>query len=241
MIEMQGIGKTFAPPERAAVRALDQVSLTIERGQLVAIVGSSGSGKSTLMGLVGLLDRPDTGSYCLDGRDVARLTTNELARLRNERFGFVFQAFRLLPRATALENVELPLLYSRRQRLTGLAEAALESVGLSDRLHHRPGELSGGQQQRVAIARALVNEPDVLLADEPTGNLDGRAALEIIAIFQHLHRAGRTIVIVTHDLSLAQHCDRVATIERGRIVADEMVANPHDAANTLRDMPSVSP
>jgi ABC-type lipoprotein export system ATPase subunit len=203
----------------------------------LAIVGSSGSGKSTLMNIIGLLDCPSQGRYSIDGRDVSTLSPDEQARWRNKRFGFVFQAFRLLPRANALENVHLPLLYSDRSNVEGLAEAALESVGLSDRLRHRPSELSGGQQQRVAIARALVNAPDVILADEPTGNLDARSALEIMAVFQRLNREGRTVVLVTHDGQLAEHCRRIARIEQGRIVADERLDRPRDAAAALASLP----
>jgi ABC-type lipoprotein export system ATPase subunit len=229
MIELQGIGRTYTRPTGETVRALDGVSLRIDRGEFVAVVGSSGSGKSTLMNVLGLLDRPDEGSYRLDGQDVAGLGPSEQARLRNRKIGFVFQAFHLLPRTSALENVELPLLYSDRADVDGRGRRALEAVGLGDRVDHRPSELSGGQQQRVAIARALVNEPDLLLADEPTGNLDARAALDLMALFQSLHRAGRTIVLVTHDASLAAHCGRIARIEDGRIVALDRVAVPAEA------------
>jgi ABC-type lipoprotein export system ATPase subunit len=222
------------------VHALSQVSLHIARGELVAIVGPSGSGKSTLMNVLGLLDQPSRGSYHFDGEDVSRLSADQQARWRNRRLGFVFQAFRLLPRATAAENVELPLLYSDRDTIEGLAGAALASVGLAERRNHRATELSGGQQQRVAIARALVTSPDLILADEPTGNLDARSALEIMALLQSLHRAGRTIVIVTHDAGMAEHCQRIARIERGRIVSDQRVAKPRDAAAALADLPAPS-
>jgi ABC-type lipoprotein export system ATPase subunit len=217
MIELQGIGKTYTRPTGESVRALDEVSLRIERGEFVGIVGTSGSGKSTLMNVLGLLDKPSDGRYLLDGADVAGLGVNELARLRNQRIGFVFQAFHLLPRTSALENVELPLLYSGRKSIQGLGRRALEAVGLSDRIDHKPSELSGGQQQRVAIARALVNEPDLLLADEPTGNLDAKSAGEIMSIFQKLNEAGRTIILITHDAALAAHCGRVIRLEEGRI------------------------
>ena len=221
MIELQGIGRTYRRPGADPVLALHDVSLRIERGDFLAIVGTSGSGKSTLMNVLGLLDRPDTGRYLLDGEDVAGLDVDRQARVRNRRIGFVFQSFHLLPRTTALENVELPLLYSDRDEIEGLGRRALEQVGLGDRLTHRSSELSGGQQQRVAIARALVNEPDLLLADEPTGNLDAKSAGEVLTVFEALHRAGRTIVIVTHDANVAERCARVARIEGGRIVAME--------------------
>jgi ABC-type lipoprotein export system ATPase subunit len=233
VIELQEITRTYTPKDGPPVHALLRVSLKIARGELLAVVGSSGSGKSTLMNVLGLLDRPSQGSYRFDGEDVSRLSSDEQARWRNRRFGFVFQAFRLLPRATAVENVELPLLYSDRESIDGLAGTALASVGLAERRHHRATEMSGGQQQRVAIARALVTSPDVILADEPTGNLDARSALEIMALLQSLHRAGRTIVMVTHDASMAEHCSRIARIERGSIVVDEPVAKPRDAADAL--------
>jgi ABC-type lipoprotein export system ATPase subunit len=226
MIELHDIGRTYTRPTGEPVVALTDVSLRIERGEFVAIVGASGSGKSTLMNILGLLDRPDHGRYLLDGRDVSGLDVTTQARLRNKKIGFVFQMFHLLPRTTALQNVELPLLYSDRSDLTGLGLRALAAVGLADRVQHRPSELSGGQQQRVAIARALVNEPDLLLADEPTGNLDSQSALEIMRNFQALARDGRTIVFVTHDAALARHSQRIVQIEGGRIVNDARVAPP---------------
>jgi putative ABC transport system ATP-binding protein len=192
----------------------------------VGIVGESGSGKSTLMNIVGLLDRPSEGRYLFDGRDTENLTVTDEARLRNRKIGFVFQAFHLLPRTSALENVELPLIYSDRVSIEGLGRKALEAVNLGDRVHHAPSELSGGQQQRVAIARALVNDPDLLLADEPTGNLDAHAARELMAIFQELNRSGRTILLVTHDAALAEHCGRIVRLEGGGVVADDPVAQP---------------
>jgi putative ABC transport system ATP-binding protein len=219
MIELSGIGRTYRRPGGEPVVALHDVSLRIERADFLAIVGTSGSGKSTLMNVLGLLDRPDTGRYLLDGEDVAGLDVDRQARVRNRRIGFVFQAFHLLPRTTALENVELPLLYSDRDDIKGLGRRALEQVGLGDRITHKSSELSGGQQQRVAIARALVNEPDLLLADEPTGNLDSKSAAEVLLVFESLNRMGRTIVLVTHDPSVAAHCARVARIEEGKIVA----------------------
>jgi putative ABC transport system ATP-binding protein len=221
MIELQGIGRTYCRPGGEPVEALRDVSLRIERGDFVGIVGPSGSGKSTLMNVLGLLDRPDAGRYLLNGEDVAGLDVNRQARVRNERIGFVFQAFHLLPRTSALENVELPLLYSERAEIAGLGRRALELVGLGDRIDHRSSELSGGQQQRVAIARALVNEPDLLLADEPTGNLDARSAAEVMSVFESLNRSGRTIVVITHAPAVAAHCGRVARMEDGRITALE--------------------
>jgi len=224
MIELEGIERTYTRPGGEPVRALREISLRIERGEFLAVVGASGSGKSTLMNVLGLLDRPDAGRYLLDGEDISHLGIDAQARLRNRRIGFVFQSFHLLPRTSALENVELPLLYSDRASIAGLGRRALEAVGLADRIDHKPSELSGGQQQRVAIARALVNEPDLLLADEPTGNLDELAAGEIMDIFHTLHSAGRTIVLVTHDPDLAAHCDRICRLEGGRLISDQPTA-----------------
>jgi ABC-type lipoprotein export system ATPase subunit len=220
MIELRGVGKTYTRPTGERVEALGGVSLRIERGEFVAIVGASGSGKSTLMSILGLLDVPSAGQYLLDGHDASRLGVNDQATLRNQKIGFVFQAFHLLPRTTALENVELPLLYSDRASIRGLGLKALAAVGLEDRVHHTPAELSGGQQQRVAIARALVNEPDLLLADEPTGNLDEQSALEVLAILTRLNEAGRTVVLITHDAAMASHARRIARLEHGRLVSD---------------------
>jgi len=237
MIELHDITRNYRSPGSDAggvVHALKGVSLRIERGEFVAIVGSSGSGKSTLMSILGLLDQPTSGRYLFDGQDVTKLDIREQARFRNKRVGFVFQSFHLLPRTSALENVELPLLYSDRAAIDGLGRTALETVGLGDRMHHTPAELSGGQQQRVAIARALVNEPDMVLADEPTGNLDARAALEVMSILRELNRRGKTIVIVTHDMAMAEHARRIARIEEGRIVSDQMVTEPRPTTNDPR-------
>jgi len=204
------------------IHALRGVDLEVAENEFVAIMGSSGSGKSTLMNILGCLDRPTDGTYELDGRDVRRLSPRELARVRNKRIGFVFQSFELLPRATALQNVELPRVYAGRGWFgrRKAARAALERVGLGDRMHHRPNQLSGGQKQRVAIARALLNEPAMLLADEPTGNLDSTTTREIMILFRELHRAGQTVVIVTHEDDVAAWTQRIVRLADGRVVAD---------------------
>jgi ABC-type lipoprotein export system ATPase subunit len=233
-ITLKGVTKTYRKGAEE-VRALVDVSLEVSPGEFVAVIGPSGSGKSTLMNMVGLLDRPDSGTYELDGGDVRGFTPDELARIRNEKIGFVFQTFHLLPRTTAVENVELPLVYSTRADISGLGEKALVAVGLKDRAKHLPSELSGGQQQRVAIARALVNEPEMILADEPTGNLDSRAGLEVMAIFQEMNAQGKTIVLITHDEALAAMASRVLEIVDGRIVSDRAVENPRNAARELED------
>jgi ABC-type lipoprotein export system ATPase subunit len=228
MIQLEGVSKTYEKGS-SVVGALVDVSLHIGEGEFVAIAGPSGSGKSTLMNILGFLDRPDTGTYQFGGTDVATFSPDRLAELRNEKVGFVFQSFHLLSKTTALENVELPLVYSDRADISGLGARALEQVGLSDRADHHPGELSGGQQQRVAIARALVNEPEIILADEPTGNLDTRAGLEVMALFQQLNRLGKTVVVITHDAKVASMVRRRVQIVDGRIVSDEEVVHPTDA------------
>jgi putative ABC transport system ATP-binding protein len=220
MIELNGVSKIYRKPGEPPVKALDDVSLRIAAGEFVAILGPSGSGKSTLMNVMGLLDKPDAGEYRLDGKSIASLGGRELAALRNRAIGFVFQAYHLLPRTTAIENVQLPLLYSSRPDYARRSEAALAAVGLSDRRSHYASELSGGQQQRVAIARAIVNDPSVLLADEPTGNLDGPTARSIVDLFREQNRRGTTIVLITHDESVAREANRVIRIRSGRIESD---------------------
>jgi ABC-type lipoprotein export system ATPase subunit len=228
VIELVDVRKTYRKGTEE-IRALDGVSLSITAGEFVAVMGPSGSGKSTLMNVLGLLDTPDAGTYLLDGSDVRTLTADQRATIRNERIGFVFQAFHLLPRATAVENVELPLVYSERQDGGGLGRKALARVGLADRATHYPNELSGGQQQRVAIARALVQEPALILADEPTGNLDSASSGEILDIFRSLNRTGTTIVVITHDLNVARRADRMVSIADGLIVADTGVPQHAEA------------
>ncbi len=235
MIDIEALTKIYRMGE-SEVRALDGVSLHIARGEMLAVMGPSGSGKSTLMAILGCLDVPTAGSYCLDGAAVEKLTDNQLADIRSRKIGFVFQQFNLLARTSALENVMLPLTYAgvggreRRRR----ALEALERVGLGDRLHHRPNELSGGQQQRVAIARALVNAPAILLADEPTGALDSKTGAEIIGLFQSLHRdLGQTVIYVTHDPIIAQHTQRVVRLSDGRVAGDQPVLEPLEAGAAL--------
>ena len=226
IIEITDLTKTYGTGN-VAVHALQSVSAAVERGEFLAIMGPSGSGKSTLMNILGCLDRPTSGTYVLDGEDVSRLSKRKLAGVRNRRIGFVFQSYNLLPRLTAAKNVTLPLLYNGQEVLTDRechkrAIAALESVGLGERVHHRPNELSGGQQQRVAIARALINNPSIILADEPTGNLDTQSSEEIMDLLHQLHDQGVTIVMVTHEPGIADHAERVIFLRDGQIVSDKL-------------------
>jgi putative ABC transport system ATP-binding protein len=221
LIETRDLWKTYQMGDEE-IHALKGVSISIESGEYVAIMGPSGSGKSTLMNLIGCLDTPSKGTYLLNGKEVSQMNDNELARIRNEEIGFVFQTFNLLPRATALHNVELPLVYagiSKKERLEQ-AKAAIGKVELTHRMTHKPNELSGGQRQRVAIARALVNNPSILLADEPTGNLDSKTGVEIMALFARLHQGGNTIIVVTHEADIAAYAHRVIAIRDGQVERD---------------------
>jgi putative ABC transport system ATP-binding protein len=239
VIDIRNLRKVYANGV-AAVHALRDVTLHIERGEFVAIMGTSGSGKSTLMNTLGCLDRPTSGTYLLDGIDVSRLTADDRADIRNMKIGFVFQGFNLLARTSALENVELPLLYTKagaQERLRRSREA-LAMVGLADRGHHHPNQLSGGQQQRVAIGRALVNDPSLLLADEPTGNLDTRTSIEIMQLFQQLNQSrGITVVLVTHEHDIAEYARRVIVMRDGRIVQDKPIEGRRDASVELAALP----
>jgi putative ABC transport system ATP-binding protein len=233
LIRLQNISRRYQMGTET-IHALRDVSLEIARGEYVAIMGPSGSGKSTLMNLIGCLDTPTSGDYALNGAQVSQMDDNELAEIRNKEIGFIFQTFNLLPRSDALRNVELPLVYcgvpADERRATALE--ALNNVGLGDRIHHKPNELSGGQRQRVAVARALVNRPSILLADEPTGNLDSKTGMEIMALFDELWRKGNTIIVVTHEEDVARHARRILRIRDGLIAADEKVAE-HEKALVL--------
>ena len=224
LIDIEGVKKIYDLGAEK-IHALDGVSLKIERGEYIAIMGPSGSGKSTIMNILGCLDTPTSGSYHFEGEEVSRMDDNQLAGIRNEKIGFVFQTFNLLPRISSLQNVELPLIYggvsleSRRER----AELVLERVGLGDRMNHKPNELSGGQRQRVAVARALANEPSIILADEPTGNLDSKTGEEIMVLFNQIHEAGNTIILVTHEEYIAENAHRIIRLHDGLIASDEVV------------------
>ena len=246
VIEVRDLTKVYKMGEHE-VRALRGVSLTIEHGEFVAVTGPSGSGKSTFMHIAGCLDRPTSGEYVLDGKDVSKTSKDELARVRSEKIGFVFQGFNLLTRTTALDNVELPLLYRAKNGFKAAerhkrALGALDAVGLSSRYHHMPNQLSGGQQQRVAIARALVNEPSLILADEPTGNLDTRTSIEVMGIFQRLNRErGITVLLITHEMDIAEYGTRLIRFRDGRIVADQPVLHRRNAADELAALPPPEP
>ena len=227
IIKTVDLSKTYSVGD-VEVPAIKSIDLNIDGGEFVAIMGASGSGKSTLMNLIGCLDTPTSGEYYLDGINTSKLTKNEYAAIRNQKIGFVFQGYNLLARTSALENVELPLMYDRAHRITNPAEKALEvlrRVGLEDRIHHEPSQLSGGQQQRVAIARSLVNEPSLVLADEPTGNLDSKMSVEIFGLFQRLNDEGITIVLVTHERDFAKFAKRVVELKDGRVIKDYMIKN----------------
>ncbi len=239
VMRTQGVRKVYSMGKNE-VHALRGIDLTVRRGEMIAIVGASGSGKSTLMNIIGCLDYPTDGTYALDGVQVEKLEKNALADIRNQKIGFVFQGFNLLARTSALENVELPLLYDRSGRkikIRALAQEALERVGLGDRMDHEPNELSGGQQQRVAIARALVSSPAILLADEPTGNLDSRTSVEVLSLFQELNNQGITILIVTHESDIAACTGRIIELRDGLIIRDEPVLNRRDAKSDLAIIP----
>jgi putative ABC transport system ATP-binding protein len=230
MIELEGIEKTYVAGS-VETRVLRGISFRIEAGEFVAIMGASGTGKSTLMNVLGCLDKPTGGHYRLEGTDMVNLDDDALSHLRNHKIGFVFQLFHLLERATALRNVMLPLIYADQypDDAKERGEKALAAVGLSDRMTYKPNQLSGGQQQRVAIARALVTNPTIILADEPTGNLDSTSGAEVMAIFQRLHRDGRTIILVTHDLAVAEHANRIVVLKDGMVAEDRPVTQPRDA------------
>jgi putative ABC transport system ATP-binding protein len=241
IIKMVRLSKTYTVGE-VEVRALRSVDLSIGEGEFVAIMGSSGSGKSTLMNLIGCLDKPTSGEYYLDSVNISTLSKNDYAKIRNQKIGFVFQGFNLLARTTALENVELPLIYDRYERIKDPAKKAIEvldRVGLGDRVHHEPNQLSGGQQQRVAIARALVNEPSLILADEPTGNLDSKISIEVFSLFQKLNDEGITIVLVTHERDFAKFAKRIVELKDGRIIKDTMINDRLIAAEELKKIKEI--
>jgi putative ABC transport system ATP-binding protein len=236
VIQIRDITKVYQMGD-VQVHALRGVSLDVCPGEMIAIMGPSGSGKSTLMNIIGCLDQPTSGAYLLAGQDIARLNDNKLADIRNRRIGFVFQSFNLLARTDAVQNVELPLIYAGVRNRHNRAIEALKTVGLSDRMHHRPSELSGGQQQRVAIARALVNNPDIIMADEPTGNLDSKAGAEVMSIFQRLNEErGITVILVTHEPEIAEHTRRIVHIYDGKIISDTPVADPRRAGESVYRM-----
>lgn len=238
VIKTEGLSKTYTVGQ-IEVPALKSVDLEINKGEFVAIMGASGSGKSTIMNMLGCLDVPSGGNYFLDGINTSRLTKNEYADIRNTKIGFVFQGFNLLPRTTALENVELPLIYNRQRKIKNqrkIAMDALDRVGLADRVHHIPSQLSGGQQQRVALARALVNKPALILADEPTGNLDSKTSIEVFCLFQELNDEGITIVMVTHERDFAAFAKRIVEMKDGKMIKDFLIKNRLDAKEELNKL-----
>jgi putative ABC transport system ATP-binding protein len=237
IIRMEGIGKIY-DTGKVQVEALKDVNLSIDKGEFVAVMGPSGSGKSTLMNILGCLDRATSGYYELDGVSISELDDTDLARIRNKKIGFVFQSFNLLPKINALQNVELPMIYAGagKKERRDKAVKALDRVGLLDRIDHKPNELSGGQKQRVAIARALVNDPAIILADEPTGNLDTSSGEDIMAVFQELNREGVTIILVTHEPDIARHTRRIVRFRDGELISDEMVEDPVDARDMIRKL-----
>ena len=241
LLSTKAMAKTYQMGD-IRVHALKGVDLTVQRGEFIAIMGASGSGKTTYMNLLGCLDKASTGSYILDGIAVHEMSDEELTIVRNQKIGYVFQSFYLLPRTTALENVELPLLYCRKCSLHERHEKALRAlriVGIEDRAKHFPNQLSGGQQQRVAIARAIVNDPVFILADEPTGNLDTRTSIEVMAVFQELHAQGKTVILVTHESDIAQYAERHITFRDGLIISDKVNPNPRKAAEDLIKLPKI--
>ena len=240
MIEVENLTKTYTKGT-VTTEVLKGISFRVNKGEFVAIMGASGTGKSTLMNILGGLDKPTSGTYRLDDINMVSAGDDELSRIRNRKIGFVFQQFHLLDRADAMKNVMLPLLYADDHDGVARAEAALAAVGLADRRHHRPGELSGGEQQRVAIARALIADPAIVLADEPTGNLDSKSGLEVLAIFQRLHREGRTIVMITHDWNIAEHAHRLIVLKDGRIAEDRPVAQPRETEAELEALTAAEP
>jgi putative ABC transport system ATP-binding protein len=241
MIQLENLTKNYTKGP-VTTEVIKGVSFRIAKGEFVAIMGSSGTGKSTLMNILGGLDQPTGGTYRLDGVDMARASDDELSHIRNRKIGFVFQQFHLLDRADAMRNVMLPLIYAEGNGDNAArAEKALAAVGLAARKHHHPAEMSGGEQQRVAIARALITDPVILLADEPTGNLDTRNGLEVLAIFQRLHREGRTLVMITHDRAIAEHAHRLIVLKDGRVDTDQPVAQPRDAETELRRLSAEAP
>ncbi|TET48755.1 MAG: ABC transporter ATP-binding protein [Actinomycetota bacterium] len=241
VIDMKNITKVYRIGD-IKVNALRGTDLTIREGEFVALMGPSGSGKSTLMNIIGALDIPTSGSYLLEDIDISKLNDNQLAEIRNKKIGFVFQTFNLLSRANVMGNIELPLIYSRKNLKKSrrkMVSDVIESIGLTEWIRHRPNELSGGQKQRVAIGRALVNDPAVILADEPTGNLDSRTGEEILAIFQDLNRQGKTILFVTHELELAKHAQKIVYLRDGMIINEEKIDDPIDARKMLEEMPKL--